>query len=199
MKKIGLLSLLWVLTFPMPLPWAGAHPATEVVENLHKALLTTMKEGGKIGYQGRYDRLAPVIRASFDMPFIAQTVLGRHWEAINNEQKSKFIQTFSSLSVATYAYNFDAYSGEQFKVIQEKGLKESQFLIQTQLLKSDGGKVQLDYILHRREGEWRIINIIAEGVSDLALKRADYSSFLKSKGFDSLVSRLNEKIAEYSK
>jgi phospholipid transport system substrate-binding protein len=56
----------------------------------------------------------------------------------------------------------------------------------------------LDYILHRTEDQWRIINVIAEGVSDLALKRAEYAAFLKVKGFDALLMKLNEKIAQYS-
>jgi phospholipid transport system substrate-binding protein len=199
MKIIRLLSLFLVMNLVVPFSPVSAHPAVDVVESFQKTLLTVMKEGGKIGYQGRYDQLAPVITASFDMPFISKTVLGRYWEKINNEQKSKFIETFSRLSIATYAYHFDAFSGEQFNVLLEKDLREGQILIQTQLVKSDRGKVQMDYVLHRSESQWRIINVIADGVSDLALKRADYTGFLKSKGFDALLIKLNEKIAQYSK
>ena len=72
-------------------------------------------------------------------------------------------------------------------------------LVQSQLIKSDGGQVQLDYLLHRTGSRWRIINIIAEGVSDLALKRADYSAFLKNNGFEALLKKLNEKISQYSR
>jgi phospholipid transport system substrate-binding protein len=200
MKRIPLfLLLLLAIQTAEPLPLASAHPATNVVENLHTTLLLVMKEGPQMGYQGRYDRLGPVITAGFDMPFIAKTVMGRYWETFSAEQKSKFIEVFSRLSIATYAANFDAYSGERFKVISEKEATDGRFLVQTQLIKSDGGRVQLDYLLHRTGGQWRIINVVAEGVSDLALKRADYTSFLKSKGFGPLLLRLNEKIAEYAK
>jgi phospholipid transport system substrate-binding protein len=181
-----------------PLPLVSAHPAIDVVENLHKTLLVVMKEGNQIGYQGRFDQLAPIITAGFDMPFIAKTVLGRYWETFNSEQKSKFVEAFSKLSIATYAANFDTYSGERFNVISEKEVS-GRILVQTQLIKSDGGQVQLDYLLHRIGSQWRIINVVADGVSDLALKRADYTSFLKSKGFDPLLIKLNEKIAQYSK
>jgi hypothetical protein len=47
------------------------------------------------------DQLAPVTTANFDMPFIGKTVVGRYWEIFNNEQKSKFVETFSKLSIAT--------------------------------------------------------------------------------------------------
>jgi phospholipid transport system substrate-binding protein len=200
MKRVRLfLLLLLVINMAEPLPLVSAHPAIDVVENLHKTLLIVMKEGNQIGYQGRYEQLAPVITAGFDMPFIAKTVLGRYWETFNSAQKSKFVETFSKLSIATYAANFDSYSGERFKVISEKEVSGGRVLVQTQLTKSDGGQVQLDYLLHRIGSQWRIINVVADGVSDLALKRADYTSFLKSKGFDPLLIKLNEKIAQYSK
>jgi phospholipid transport system substrate-binding protein len=158
-----------------------------------------MKDGDQIGYQGRTDQLAPVIRSNFDMPFISRTVLGKYWETFNNEQRSRFIEAFTRLSIATYAANFDSYSGEHFKLISEKEVSGDRILIQSQIIKSDGGQVQLDYLLHRTDAQWRIINIIAEGVSDLALKRADYSAFLKSKGFEALLEKLNEKINQYSR
>jgi len=182
-----------------PLPPVNAQPATDVVENLHQTLLLVMKEGNQIGYQGRYDRLAPVITASFDMPFVAQIVLGRFWETFDGQQKSKFVETFGRLSIATYAANFDSYSGERFKVISEKEVSGGRILVHTQIIKSDGGQVQLDYLLHRVDSQWRIINVVADGVSDLALKRADYTSFLKTNGIDSLLIKLNEKIVQYSK
>ncbi|MEE8316618.1 MAG: ABC transporter substrate-binding protein [Syntrophobacteria bacterium] len=42
------------------------------------------------------------------------------------------------------------------------------------------------------------MNVVAEGVSDLSLKRADYTSYLKKKGFDALLRKLNEKIQQYA-
>jgi phospholipid transport system substrate-binding protein len=172
--------------------------AVDVVENLHTTLLAVMKDGPQIGYKGRYDWLEPVIRASFDLPFISKTVLGRYWETLNQDQRSKFIETFSELSIATYAGNFDSYSGERFKTISEKEVSGGRILVQTRLIKSDGGEIPLEYIFHRVDHEWRIINVIAEGVSDLALKRAEYAVFLKVKGFDALLTKLNEKIAQYA-
>jgi phospholipid transport system substrate-binding protein len=200
MNILGLLAfLIFVMNVAMPYASAGDRGATEVVEKLHAALLSAMKDGDKIGYQGRFDQLAPVIKSSFDMPFISRTVLGKYWESLNNEQRSRFIEAFTQQSIATYAANFDSYSGERFKMIPEKEVDGGRILVQSQLIKSDGGQVQLDYLLHRTGSQWRIVNIIAEGVSDLALKRADYSAFLKSKGFEALLKKLNEKVNQYAR
>ena len=200
MNILGCLTLIvLVMHIAMPCVSAGDRGATEVVGKLHTTLLATMKDGDKIGYQGRFDQLAPVIKSSFDMPFISRTAVGKYWETFNGHQRSRFVEAFTQLSIATYAANFDSYSGEHFKTISEKEVDGGRILVQSQLIKSDGGQVQLDYLLHRTGSQWRIINIIAEGVSDLALKRADYSAFLKSKGFEALLEKLNEKISQYSR
>jgi phospholipid transport system substrate-binding protein len=200
MNMWGFLTLvILVMNVAMPCASAGDRGATEVVEKLHTTLLAVMKDGNKIGYQGRYDQLAPVIKSSFDMPFVSRTVLGKYWESLNDEQRSRFVEAFTELSVATYAANFDRYSGERFKTISEKEVSGGRILVQSELIKSNGGQVHLDYLVHRTDGQCRIVNIIAEGVSDLALKRADYSAFLKSKGFEALLKKLNEKINQYSR
>lgn len=198
---VASLTLILFFTIPlaMPMASAGDHGATQVVEKLQMALLAVMKDGDKLGYTGRYDQLEPVIRASFDMPFISKTVLSKHWGTFDDEQRRKFVETFTRLGIATYAANFDSYSGERFKVISEKEVSGGRILVQTHLIKSDGGKVQLDYLLHRTENEWRVINVIAEGVSDLAMKRADYSNFLKNKSLEALIAKLHEKIAQYAR
>ena len=197
----GFLTLILFFMIPvaMPMASAGNREATLVVEKLQTALLAVMKDGNKLKYTGRYDQLEPVIRATFDMPFISKTVLSKHWGTSNAGQRSKFVETFTKLGIATYAANFDSYSGERFKVISEKEVSGGRILVQTHLIKSDGGKVQLDYLLHRTESEWRVINVIAEGVSDLALKRADYSNFLNNKSLEALIAKLNEKIAQYAR
>ena len=56
----------------------------------------------------------------------------------------------------------------------------------------------LNYLLRQTNGQWRIMNVVAQGVSDLSLKRADYTAVIKTEGFDSLINRLEKKIAEMS-
>ena len=198
MNIIGSLLLITLMIFPaLTTLFAAPHPGTEAIEGLHAALLAVMKDGQRLGYRGRYEQLAPVIRSNFDLPFIGRTVLGRYWDELKDEQKTKFVEEFSKLTIATYAANFDAYSREQFQVISQKELSSGQIEVKTKLVKSDGEGVSLDYILHRAGHEWRIINIIANGVSDLALKRADYTNYLRSKGFDALLGKLEEKIGQY--
>jgi phospholipid transport system substrate-binding protein len=189
--------LVLLLLAPAVVP--AADTAAKVVEGLHDELLIVMKQAHKLGYAGRYQRLAPTVTARYDFPYISKVVVGRYWRSFTTEQKSQFIDIFSKLSIATYANRFDGYSGERFKTISEKELKRGQRLVKTVLIKANREEIELDYILHLKNEQWRIINVIAEGVSDLSLKRADYTSYLEKYSFDALLEKLSEKIQNYAK
>lgn len=195
-KLIRLMAVLFFL-LPIPNPAAEAPAPVAIVDELHEALLATMKKANQLGYSGRYKALNPVVSKLFDFPNIAKVVLGRHWKELDNNQRSLFIDTFIKLSTATYASRFDGFSGEKFRRVSEENLKRERILVRTELVKSNGEVVRLDYILQQEGGRWLIINVIADGVSDLSLKRADYTAILKSQGFDALITSLNKKIAQY--
>jgi phospholipid transport system substrate-binding protein len=191
-----MLALLAV-TLSVPAAASATDPAAKVVEKIHAELLTVMKQAKALGYKGRYQRLAPVVTSSYDLPFISKVVVGRYWNEFSPEQQEQFVKTFTNLSIATYANQFNGYSGERFKTISAEESKKGRILIKTVLVKSNGEEVELDYILHQNEHQWQIINVIAQGVSDLSLKRAQYTSLLKKEGFDALLQKLNEKISSY--
>ena len=176
---------------------SGPDPAAKVVEKLHRELLDVMKQAKALGYKGRYQRLAPVVISSYDLPFISKVVVGRYWSEFSPQQREQFVNTFIKLSIATYANQFNGYSGEHFKTISAEESTRGRLLIKTVLIKSDGEEVALDYVLHQNEHHWQIINVIAQGVSDLSLKRAQYTSYLKKEGFAALLQKLNDKIKSY--
>jgi len=170
--------------------------ATEVVDRLHASLLETMR-ASDLDFQGRFDMLDPIIEQSFDFATIARIVMGRHWKNLSEIERARFVEIFTDLSTATYASRFDAFSGEQFRRVSEQQQKGDYRLVKTELIKSDGTPVELAYLLRESDDQWQIVNVIADGVSDLSLKRADYTSVIKAEGFDSLVAKLNNQLSKY--
>ena len=176
---------------------AAAEPPRQVVERLHAALIQIMQGGSELGFQGRYETIGPVLESTFDFPTIARIVTGRHWRTASESAKDEFLRTFTRLSAATYADRFDDFNGERFRT---DGVDEARSgkVVKTHIVKGSGEEVSLDYVLREAKGGWRIINVIADGVSDLSLKRADYTSVIQAEGFESLIGRLDAKIQNYA-
>ena len=192
------LLILWVMSIVVLADIQQPDGATEVVNNFQSDLIGVMKQADKLGYQGRYERLAPAVDKSHDLVEIARVALGRYWHKLTKEQKEKFIETFRQLSIATYANKFASYSSEEFRFVSAEDTEKGDRLVRTLLIDAAGGEVHLDYLLRYHDGRWAIINIIANGVSDLALKRSEYSRVLRREGYDALIAKLEEKVARYS-
>ncbi|MEY4769047.1 MAG: hypothetical protein RL637_1686 [Pseudomonadota bacterium] len=196
--KMILIWILYWLSFT-PLAFAQEETAKQVVENFQNELIAVMKQGKELGFKGRYEKLNPVISKSHDLIKIARVVVGKESVKLSEEQQQKLVDTFSHLSIAAYAYNFKEYAGESFKFDSEKETKQGGTVIYTSLLVPNDKEVKFEYMLKKKGDNWKIINIIANGVSDLALKRSEYTSILERDGFEALIAKMNEKIDNYSK
>ncbi|WP_292977177.1 ABC transporter substrate-binding protein [Nitrosomonas sp.] len=169
--------------------------AERVITTLQDGLIQTMRQGQKAGYNGRLKLIAPVIQQTHDLAAIIRSVLGAHWAKLDADQQQAITQAFQANSIATYADRFDQYDGEQFKVIEQIQLPRGRVLVRSQLVRVDGNPVNFDYVMNRTSEGWRIINIVVDGVSDLALKRAEYSAVLQKNGIAALIDMLKQKTA----
>lgn len=174
--------------------------ARQVVETFQAKLIEVMKQGKKLGYQGRYEKLDPAVRASHDLKRIARITVGREWSKLSEQQKEQWIDVFSRLSVSSYAHNFKDFSGESFRFESEEETPNKRGIIVHSffMIPDEKKEVKFDYLMKKSGDSWLIINIIANGVSDLALKRSEYSSILDREGYNALISKVTEKIEKYS-
>lgn len=173
--------------------------AKQVVEKFQAELIAVMKNGKQLGYKGRYDKLYEPVLNSHDLTKIARIVVGKEWEKLSEAQQQNLADIFIRLSVASYAHNFKDYSGESFVFDSEEETARGGVVVHSTLIIPDDKPVKFDYMLKEKGNSWRIINIIANGVSDLALKRSEYTTILQREGFDALIAKINEKIDNYSK
>ena len=188
-----------MLFFASSLAFAAEMSARQVVEGFQDQLIDVMKGGKELGFQGRYDKLDQAVKSSHDLPKIARIVVGKQWEALTADQQTKLEADFTKLSVSAYAYNFKDYSGESFSFVSEEETGRGGVVIHTNLNIPGEKAIKFDYMMKKKDDSWQIINIIADGVSDLALKRSDYTSVLNREGFEALIAKINEKIESYAK
>lgn len=178
-------------------PAEGAEaPATHLIERFHETLIGVMKTAETLGFEGRYEKLAPAVKETFNLAFMARFAAGSHWKKLDADQQGKLIEAFSSLTIATYAERFDGYSGERFDTLNEKQfrLRRTTRLVETGLVKSDGETINLEYLVGQRGGIWGVIDVRFKRVSELAVRRSEYTSVLRRKGFGGLITTLEKKI-----
>lgn len=177
---------------------AFAETPREVIGEFNAALLATMKEAKTLGYKGRYDKLAPVIRKTFDLAFMTRYSAGSQWRKMTKAQHAELVDAFTRITIATYASRFNGYSGEQFHLLGEEDARRGTKVVRTELEKKSGERIKLAYLLRKTKDGWRTIDIfVKSGISELATKRSEYSSTLKRKGFAALIAILNDKIAGF--
>lgn len=170
--------------------------AIEIVQQLHTQLLEVMQAGDTMTFEERYAKLEPTISEIFYTPLIAKVILSRYWKDLTHEQQTNFIDLFNRQSTATYASRFDSFDGEVFKINTIEQLKKGRLLIRSEIQSNSDDPVNLDYLMHNNNDKWYIISVIADGVNDLSLKRAEYSTIIKENGYDYLVTSIEQKITE---
>ncbi|AAU92886.1 conserved hypothetical protein [Methylococcus capsulatus str. Bath] len=176
----------------------GTEAARAVVDKLNGALIDVMRNAKQLGYQGRYKKLDPIVREVFQFEAVAQIALGAHWKTLNDDQKREFVKKLTELSIATYAAQFNSYAGEQFQYDSDQAVKPDRVVVRYKMVAPKETPVKFDYMVNQFDGKWEIINIVVDGISDLALKKAQYTSVIDREGFDVLMSKLTQKITDYA-
>ena len=122
-KILALALVLFVLAAPVRAHAAisaGSVSATALVRGFYDRLVETMKQGDKLGFKGRYQKLEPVIAGAFNLPLMTRFAVGPSWAKASATDQQKLIVAFSAFSTATYASRFTRYDGERFEVLGEK-------------------------------------------------------------------------------
>jgi phospholipid transport system substrate-binding protein len=176
---------------------AEASPAAQVIAHLDEGILAVMKEGEALGYQGRVERYGPLVVAAYDIPFMAEKSLGQGWKDLSEADRATWIALSRDFSIANYAANFDRFSGQTIEIVgEEPGAAETQ-IVRTKISDPAGEPIEMNYRLRATDAGWRIVDIYLKGtVSELALRRADYTSMLERSGFETLVATMRARIAD---
>ena len=166
---------------------------SDVVRHFYDGLLNTMQHGAALGVKGRFQTLEPVVLATFDVHFMTRLSVGPFWANLSPEQNQSAWKAFARYITATYATQFDDFSGEQFQILGEQQIEHGT-IVKTQLVKSDGEKVTINYALHDNDTGWQIRDVYLAGtISELATRRSDFTATLRGGGIEALISRLNKK------
>lgn len=172
----------------LALPDTSARPDA-VVAALEQALLHIMQ----LPDADTADRAAvlePVLQRTFDFRRMSRFIFGPRWQRFSTAQQEQFINALLELSCASYAANFASFDEEHFTALDanESEINSSSDRIRiNRRLITKQQSVVFNYALTRTDQGWQIANIMAKGVSDLALKRSQYSKLYDEGGVNAVL------------
>lgn len=175
---------------------AEESPTTTVAAPIHAfydALLDVMKRAKTLGIKGRYDTLAPVVKATFDLPAMTRIAVGPRWTSLPKDVQSALVDAFSRMTIATYASRFDGYSGERFEVDPTVESRGTGSIVHTRIVQPKGDPVTLNYLMRKSADRWRAVDVYLTGtISEIATRRSEFNSILDSGGPQALIQSLRQ-------
>ncbi len=155
--------------------------AHEVVDSVTTRLMNVVAEGReamKENPQGYYDKVRTIMETAVDFRYIARNVMGKkYWLSASEEQKTQFIEVFTSGMVETYAKgmaNFVDYDISVENPDQEIGERRKVEVIQR--FKGPEGVNRVAYTMGKhRSGEWKLLNVVLDGVNLGKTLRAQFA------------------------
>ena len=164
--------------------------AVERVERVHAGMIAIMK--AELPFDARARQFHDLVGDTFDLAIMARVSLGAGWRGLETDRRNRLRDLLHQLTAATYADRFARYKGQTFRTQESRQHSGSQVIVRTMLERVGDDPVSLDYHV----GPGGIYNIIANGVSDLSLRRTQYASVFRRDGIEVLLNRIEQQIEQ---
>jgi phospholipid transport system substrate-binding protein len=205
-RALGAAAALALLTAAAPAgaqaPTGGASataaPATlgpqELVEESAKRMLAEL-DANRPMYQkdpAKLDSLvANVLLPNFDVEYAARLVLGQAWRTASEDQRKRFVAAFYHSLLRNYGNALLNYTSGNFTILPYKGEgSDTQATVRTEIKKSTGEKVPVNFSLHKTDTGWKAWDVVIEGISYVKSFKTDFAAEIQQKGLDEVISRL---------
>ncbi len=143
---------------------------------------------------GIYALVQEKVIPHFDFRIMTRAALGRYWRQASEEQKERLTREFRELLVRTYATMLLGYSDEKIEYLPFRGKPgDKRVIVRTRVHTSDGAPpVPIDYRLYRKNGEWKVYDVVVDGVSLVSNYRGTFANEVRKGGIEGLIASLEE-------
>ncbi|MDX2051102.1 MAG: ABC transporter substrate-binding protein [Polyangiaceae bacterium] len=174
---------------------AAASDAGEFVKGKQASLVTLLKQAETDKTQ---KKIESVFDEMLDYDTLAEQSLGKHWAGLKPEERSEFQDILKKLVRNSYRKNLKKTLGYDVKFNGEK--KQAPGILVQSVAKSRKDKradpVQVDYLLHKVKGAWRVRDIVTDRASLVTNYRQQFNRIIKKDGFPALITRMKAKLSE---
>jgi phospholipid transport system substrate-binding protein len=199
-KKAASVAAVAALLGAVVLAFAGLADAVEdgptvVVQQTTRAVVGVLSQHD-LPTDEKRRRIEQIVYGSIDFDTLARLVLARNWSRLTPEQQTQFTAEFRKHLSVTYARNIEGYKNEKVQVVGDREETRGDWTVKTHIVREAAQPIEVDYRLRSRDGTWRIIDVIIEGVSLVSNFRSQFQSIVANEGPARLLDLLREKNAK---
>ncbi|WP_299941559.1 phospholipid-binding protein MlaC [uncultured Microbulbifer sp.] len=157
-----------------------------VIEGVSQKLLNVIRSNAPYANsdpQRYYNAVENVLIPIVDFDFIAIGVMGRYAKQATASQRSRFTSTFRRDLVATFARGVANFGDLDVKVVNPGTVPTRNRVNVLQEVRSKEGITKVSYTLVRnRAGQWKLINVILNGVNLGKTFRSQFAQSMRTHG-----------------
>lgn len=164
--------------------------ANQMIAQL-KAHQTTLKQNPHLVYSLAYKIIVP--RANINE--MSRRVLpARVWQQASASERAQFAKEFTNMLVRTYASALAEYKDQTLRLFPVRGGYEGQSTVKvdSQIIRTDGPSIAVSYRLIRAGSDWKMYDLIVEGVSLIESFRSQFADQLSQGNINSLIHRMQQ-------
>ncbi|MBW2714321.1 MAG: ABC transporter substrate-binding protein, partial [Deltaproteobacteria bacterium] len=165
---------------------------TQVKQIVDRVLQVLESDGS---HEQKKKQITAIADDTFAFDIIAKLSLARGWRKFSPAEQEEFVVLFREFLANRYGGQFDEYDGDTVTVLGGHAEPRGDQTVQTELLRSTGIKVAIDYRMRERKGKWEVIDVTIEGVSLVSSFRSQFRDILKTGTPQDLLTQLREKNA----
>jgi len=169
--------------------------AREVIDRQLKDALAILRDA-KLTAEQKRQKIGKIAEEHTDFETLSKMTMGRYWRDLSAEQRAAFIEAFKTHLSNTYGTLLNGYTNEDVKAVGDHREPNGDWTVQLSVVGTVNGSRQelakVDCRL-RRKAEWKVIDVIPEGVSIAANFRDQFQDIMAHGGFDRLLKLLREK------
>jgi len=189
---IGIL-VLGVFCFAQPRE-AAAQDAQTFINYLGQQAIQVLGPG--VPQAQRLARFRQLFNNDFDVPGIGRFVLGRYWRSATPQEQQEFLSLFQEYIVRAYTSRLAEYGGEPFRVTGARGSGGEETIVSSEILRTGGGKIDVDWYLINQGGRYKITDVYVAGVSMKVTQRDEFAAVIQRNGgrVEGLLAQLRQKL-----
>ncbi|GAB6046748.1 ABC transporter substrate-binding protein [Methyloparacoccus murrellii] len=189
------LALVWLLTLSRAA--ADEHlaaPQRVIQETADQLQVSLQKPEYKADFKKATALVDQIIYPHVDFDRVSILVLGKHWRSATPEQRERFKREFRMLLVRTYTTAFTEYANWKIRYLPLDEASDKKALVKTEILQSGGQPVAVNYRMVREGTDWKVYDVLIEGISLLQNYRTSFNDEVEQTGsLDQLIAHLSER------